>query len=644
MRREYDRARAWVMARLERKLAVGLTALLVLVSTAFLGLFMVAYRTAMEEERARVSVEVGGALRLALENAMLKKDLDGLADIVGRMAELDSVLRVLVLNPSFEVRFASDSGLIGQILDLDPALAQGATVSTAYGAVVVEAPVRAGVVELPAVRAITPVPNRAACEGCHGPASEQPINGLLLVDIDAGELRRTALATTAYLSLSGLAVTLLALAAVSLFLRREVLRPVERVAAASRASRGGRLDARAGLAGDDQIAGLGRAFDAMADQLDGTIAALGRRERLLQAIIDASPDGIRVIDTDYRVIKANASFARQQGLEPDAILGRPCYVSSHNRTEPCAPTMVTCPLYELQRSPQPLKCRHLHQRPDGSTLPAEVTAARLAAGVVEGEGTWIVEVIRDLEAVAMISQEQRLAEIGQLAAGVAHEIRNPLGAIALGIKALRRELPPGESSAQTLGGYIDLVEAEIGMCIKVTERLLALSVPPSERLVLLELEPIVRDVLALLAFEAEQRRVTVELVFEPRPLRVVARDSELRMLVLNLAQNAFHAMPGGGRFKVTGRLAGDVVELAFADTGCGIEAADLGRIFQPFFSRRADGDAGCGLGLTICRSIVDRHAGSIEVTSRPGSGTAFTVRLPAADACTDGPNEPDGDG
>jgi PAS domain S-box-containing protein len=624
------------MARLERKLAIGLTALLIVVSTAFLGLFVVAYRTAMEEERARVSVEVGGALRLALENAMLKKDLDGLTSIVGRMAELESVLRVLVLNPSFEVRFASDSGLIGQTLDLDPALARGTEVSTAYSGVMVEAPVRGGVVELPAVRAVTPVPNRPPCEGCHGPASEQPINGLLLVDIDAGELRRTALATTTYLSLSGLAVTLLALAAVSLFLRREVLRPVERVAAASRALQGGRLDARAGLVGDDQIAGLGRAFDDMAEKLDGTIAALGRRERLLQAIIDASPDGIRVIDADYRVIKANTSFARQQGLEPDAILGRPCYASSHNRSEPCAPTMVTCPLYELQRAPRPIKCRHLHQRPDGSTLAVEVTAARLAAGVVEGEGTWIVEVIRDLQAVAMISQEQRLAEIGQLAAGVAHEIRNPLGAIALGLKALRRELPPDESSAQTLGGYVDLVEDEIDMCIKATERLLALSVPPSERPVLLELEPIVRDVMALLTFEAEQCGVTVEFVFAPRPLRVVARDAEVRMLVLNLAQNAFHAMPAGGRFSITGRLADECVELVFADTGCGIEAADLGRIFQPFFSRRADGDAGCGLGLTICRSIVDRYAGSIEVTSRPGSGTVFTVSLPAADAARDG--------
>jgi signal transduction histidine kinase/HAMP domain-containing protein len=641
MSKTLEAAREWVMARLERKLAVGLTALLVIVSTAFLGLFVVAYRNALEEERARVSVEVSGALRLALENAMLKKDLNGLTDIVGRMAELESVLRVLVLNPSFEVRFASDSSLIGQRLDLDPALAYDATVSTAYSGVMIEAPVRTGVIELPAVRAITPVLNRAACEGCHGPASEQPVNGLLLVDIDAGELRRTSLATTAYLSLSGLAVTLLALAAVSLFLRREVLRPVERVAAASRALRGGRLDARAGLVGNDQIAGLGRTFDDMADQLDRTIDALGRRERLLQAIIDASPDGIRVIDANYRVIKANASFARQQDIELDAILGRPCYASSHNRTEPCAPTMVSCPLHELQRSPLPLKCRHLHQRPDGSTLAVEVTAARLADGVVEGEGAWVVEVIRDLQAVAMISQEQRLAEIGQLAAGVAHEIRNPLGAIALGLKALRRELPTGESNAHRLGGYIDLVEDEIGMCIKVTERLLALSVPPSERLVLLELEPIVRDVLALLAFEAEQRGVIVELVFEPRPLRVVARDAELRMLVLNLAQNAFHAMPDGGRFSITGRLADGCVELVFADTGCGIEAADLGRIFQPFFSRRADGDAGCGLGLTICRSIVERYAGSIEVTSRPGSGTVFTVRLPAADTERDGPDGDD---
>ena len=103
------------------------------------------------------------------------------------------------------------------------------------------------------------------------------------------------------------------------------------------------------------------------------------------------------------------------------------------------------------------------------------------------------------------------------------------------------------------------------------------------------------------------------------------------MVALNLMQNAFHAMPNGGRLTIVGEDVGGAAIVRFSDTGVGIDAADVRHIFDPFFSRRADGVSGTGLGLTISKSIVSRYDGSISVDSSKGVGSVFTVTLPSAD-------------
>lgn len=141
----------------------------------------------------------------------------------------------------------------------------------------------------------------------------------------------------------------------------------------------------------------------------------------------------------------------------------------------------------------------------------------------------------------------------------------------------------------------------------------------------------VQDTLSLLRWEAEQQRIRVEIELPSPPLRVLATDTDVRMLTLNIAQNAFHAMPGGGLLRVLGRRQAGKILLAFEDSDIGIAPEDLHRIFDPFFSRRADGSQGTGLGLAICQTIVNNYKGRIEVTSVPGEGSRFTIHLADAD-------------
>jgi signal transduction histidine kinase len=156
-------------------------------------------------------------------------------------------------------------------------------------------------------------------------------------------------------------------------------------------------------------------------------------------------------------------------------------------------------------------------------------------------------------------------------------------------------------------------------------------VPPPDQQELVTVDRVIDDTLKLLRWEAETRSVRLRLCTEGTPLRILATDSDLRMVALNLAQNACHAMPQGGALTVRCKRDQKRVLIHFEDTGVGIDPRDQVRIFEPFFSRRADGVRGTGLGLSISKSIVENHHGTISVRSEPGQGSRISVAFPDAD-------------
>ena len=249
--------------------------------------------------------------------------------------------------------------------------------------------------------------------------------------------------------------------------------------------------------------------------------------------------------------------------------------------------------------------------------------------VVDGKTVaCVVESIRNLDEQAKISQQQRLSEIGLLAAGVAHEIYNPLSSIDLGLTALQSDLEANEA-AKTLE-YFETIRTEIQNCIKITDSLLLLSAPAGNVQNLIALNEVVPETLSLLRYEAEQTGVTITHDI-PDHSRILGSDSDIRMLVINLAMNAIHAMPDGGNLHVTTRRDDGDIVLDVSDQGVGIAPQDLGSIFMPFWSRRADASTGRGLGLSIVRAILDRNNAKIEVESTLGKGSTFSVRFPDAD-------------
>lgn len=607
----------WASRSLQRQFAL-IAAVLILVSSTVLLFFVIReYRASIFKAHETASMNVNLLLQSSLENAMIKRDLEGLQGIVARLGAQEGVTGVMIANPGGEIRFSSYPNKIGTSFDD----AQFGLARTTFEA-------QAGVRELAdgreVLRSINPVRNKPQCQTCHGAVADHPVNGLLIVDYDSSGVGKLAWQGALALAALGIGVLVLIEAGLWLALHRIVLARINKLLTSTKLIASGALSERTEVTGQDEIAKLGQSFDNMAEQLENKVDELRTSRNLLQSLIDAIPDGVRVISPDYRIVMANKAYCDQVGTPVGDVTGQFCYASSHQRDVPCVSTLVRCPVAELlDGNKETLTCSHVHKDAEGADIAVEVSAAPVRM-IVDGlETDCVVEAIRDLETNLSISQKQRLAEMGMLAAGVAHEVSNPLASISLALRSIRAQ----EGLTDQSRHYADVAETEIENCRTITDSLLRLASPPKDTASLIDLAKLIDDTLSLLRLEAEQRGVNITMDVIGRP-RVVAKDSDIRILIFNLALNAIHAMPTGGELRVAAQTKDDHVVIEVHDTGVGVSERDKSKVLLPFWSRRADGTQGRGLGLAICAAIVKQLDGTITFESTPNKGTQFWISLP----------------
>ncbi|MBA4189706.1 MAG: histidine kinase [Planctomycetaceae bacterium] len=244
-------------------------------------------------------------------------------------------------------------------------------------------------------------------------------------------------------------------------------------------------------------------------------------------------------------------------------------------------------------------------------------------------------------------RSERMVSVGFLAAGVSHEINNPLASILFCSEALERRLqdvldemnsaPAGSASgpaeAEVLTRYLKMIQQEALRCKEITTKLLDFSRTGEKKREATDLGALVRGVLEVARHLPNCRGKNI--VFEPTEYIVAQVNSQdLKSVILNMIVNALDSMDEGGKLAISLRTVGDSVELAFNDTGCGMTPDVLQNIFEPFFTKSRTGK-GTGLGLFISHQIIDQHGGTIEATSPgPGLGSTFTVHVPLRDSGT----------
>lgn len=261
---------------------------------------------------------------------------------------------------------------------------------------------------------------------------------------------------------------------------------------------------------------------------------------------------------------------------------------------------------------------------EGRVLPLEVIATTLNAD--DGAPLGYVVLFRDMTEVRRLRQEvnrnRRLASLGSLAAGVAHEIRNPLSSLkgfATYFRERFRESPQDRETAEVMISEVDRLNRVINQLLEFARPLTMTLIPTS-------LPSLIRHILKTLEGQAREKGIAIETELSPEIGEIPVDADRMSQVLMNLCLNALAATEAGGTLRVTlARQDDRMVRISVADTGAGIRKEDLPRVFDPYFTTKA---AGTGLGLPIVQKIVEAHDGKILLTSEPGEGTTATVILP----------------
>ena len=361
--------------------------------------------------------------------------------------------------------------------------------------------------------------------------------------------------------------------------------------------------------------------------------ALDLQRRFTGLIIDSLPVGLYVIDRDYRILIWNRKRETgTQGLRRSDVVGRPVFevLTRQPADQLKAEFDRVFETGEIQQTElevtQASQVRHFRM----SKIPLRLDSDVITHVITIGE-----DVTEWRSAQAQILQSEKLAAIGQLAAGIMHEINNPLATISAcvsGIEGWVREAPPPQ--AESMLEYLQIIEREIQRCSRIVDGLLDFTRPKAKSQGKVELNALVGEALFLLKHHQRFKWLEVVEALDPSAPATTGNREQLIQVLMALMLNALDAMEGGGRLTVsTSRHRGrtDEVVIAVEDTGVGIPWSDQSKIFEPFYTTKAPG-RGTGLGLSICYGIIEQHRGRIEVDSQVGRGTTFRVYLPVCDA------------
>jgi len=220
-----------------------------------------------------------------------------------------------------------------------------------------------------------------------------------------------------------------------------------------------------------------------------------------------------------------------------------------------------------------------------------------------------------------MSKKQKLSIVGQIAAGLAHEIKNPLTAI----KGYGQLLRKNYGHDDKINDYSDVILSEVDKITAILDSFLLLADPPPAVKQEAELKDIVSEVVAMVSPMAYLQSVVVDCKVDNQLPPCWLDYAQIKQVLLHMCENALDAMPNGGKLKIRAYLAGSTVCIEICDTGCGIAVEDLSKIGTPFFTTK---DGGTGLNLSRAYAFVKSHNGTIDVDSAPGQGTRFRIYLP----------------
>ena len=343
----------------------------------------------------------------------------------------------------------------------------------------------------------------------------------------------------------------------------------------------------------------------------------------LRAMFDSIPTSIYIVDGKYKIVAINNSRSKRAEQKPSGLVGKICYEVLYQRGQPCPGCLVNETFLSKMNT----------QRTDRQWLSNDqIIDWEITTYAILDESEYPAQVIifekdvtieKRLE--ANLIQSEKLAAVGQLAAGVAHEINNPLSAVIANAQLLRRDMPHG---AEDVMESVELIETAGLRASQVVRNLLGFARKEQYDFLAIDLNDTILNALSLVKHEAATRSMDIETdLAEDMPMIHASKD-HLQSVWINIILNALDSMqPGKGSLLIKSTYENEEFKVKISDNGVGIAPEKVSRIFEPFFTTKDPG-RGTGLGLSICHRIVKQHGGIIQVDSLKGTGTKFTISLP----------------
>jgi PAS domain S-box-containing protein len=355
--------------------------------------------------------------------------------------------------------------------------------------------------------------------------------------------------------------------------------------------------------------------------------ALRRSEAQAHAILEAAAQAIVIVDEGGTILSVNRQAEVMFGHPREQLVGT------------AVETLLPKRLQERHAQHRATYFRDPHVRPmgrgldllarraDGTEFPVEISLSYVQTDEGLRALAFITDITQRQRLERATRQTERLSALGQLSAGVAHEINNPIGVMTTRIELMLMDAEANELPAEVVED-LKVLHRHAQRVATITTGLLSFARQSPQERTLVDLNGVVGDVLVLLGRQLERQGVQVHRDLEPSLPPVLGHANALQQVVLNLVTNAAQAMPTGGEVTITTALERATIRLAVIDNGPGIAPEHLPHVFEPFFTTKP---AGTGLGLSVTYGILNDHNATVDVESTPGQGTRFVLTFPVAE-------------
>lgn len=364
---------------------------------------------------------------------------------------------------------------------------------------------------------------------------------------------------------------------------------------------------------------------------DSINQAKEEHRKFTESVLDSLPVSIYVIDRDYRIVMWNRHREiGVQGMPRDSVIGRNVFQVfakyPQNRLK-----------QEFERAFRTGKIERIEQQTvddNGATQHWMVSKIPMRDETTN-EITHVITVGEDItmrvEAIHAVGRAEKLAAVGRLAAGVVHEINNPLATISACAESLETRVEEGVFGAtpetEDLHEYLGLIRSEAFRCKAITNGLLDFSRVRSGNRLLIDIAELIKSSVNLLTHQKRGKAIEFKYEFDENLPHINADGGQIQQAIIALATNAIDAMPYGGTLSFRVFTQNNRITIEIKDTGIGISSENMSKIFEPFFTTKEIGK-GTGLGLAVCYGIITEHGGRLSVRSNVGVGTTFTIFLP----------------